>query len=321
MMSPNDFFQKQILFVNSSQAANNKLRFKNSNVVLYEDEKIVNQIFCHKLFSLFILGNTTITSQLIENSSRHGISLFFLKDNLEQYASINSQAEGNFLLREKQYQFFDSADSVSLAQKIVQNKINNQLLLLRKTRKIAKEDYLALKKKYKEKIKGTRDKKALLGLEGNAAKFYFKTLFGDQKWYRRLPRTKVDITNLLLDIGYTYLFNYVDAIIGLYGFDKYKGFYHTQFFQRKSLTCDLVEPFRPIIDKEILKAYNLNQVNEKDFKKTNGRYWLKYKKSKSYTRFLLKAILKNKMEIYSYIRDFYRHVQDNRHPFPDFKIK
>ena len=52
-----------------------------------------------------------------------------------------------------------------------------------------------------------------------------------------------------MDIGYTYLFNFIDALLRLYGFDTYLGFYHKEFYQRKSLVCDVVEPFRCIIDK------------------------------------------------------------------------
>jgi CRISPR-associated protein Cas1 len=51
----------------------------------------------------------------------------------------------------------------------------------------------------------------------------------------------------------------------MYGFDVYVGILHTQFFHRKSLVCDLEEPFRPIGDAAILKAMNLGQVSEKDF--------------------------------------------------------
>lgn len=72
-----------------------------------------------------------------------------------------------------------------------------------------------------------------------------------------MPRTRADIPNLLMDIGYTFIYNFVEANLNLYGFDIYKGFYHQLFFERKSLVCDLVEPFRCLIDKQIRKMYNL----------------------------------------------------------------
>ena len=65
------------------------------------------------------------------------------------------------------------------------------------------------------------DFNSLLGIEGNMAKLYFGTLFQSHNWNGRTPRAKTDITNLLLDIGYTYLFNFVDSLLKLYGFDTY----------------------------------------------------------------------------------------------------
>ncbi len=40
----------------------------------------------------------------------------------------------------------------------------------------------------------------------------------------------------------------------IYGFDVFCGVLHRQFYMRKSLVCDVIEPFRPIIDLQIRKA-------------------------------------------------------------------
>jgi len=98
---------------------------------------------------------------------------------------------------------------------------------------------------------------SLRGLEGNASKLFFSAYFKEIGRHRRAPRTKEDILNLLLDIGYSYLYRFIESNLNLYGFDIYKGFYHTLFFERKSLVCDLVEPWRCIMEKKIRKMYNL----------------------------------------------------------------
>lgn len=64
------------------------------------------------------------------------------------------------------------------------------------------------------------------------------------------------------------LFNLVDAILQVYGFDTYNGVFHKCFYMRKSLVCDIMEPMRPIIDYEIRKAINLNQCKKDDLKYT-----------------------------------------------------
>ena len=92
---------------------------------------------------------------------------------------------------------------------------------------------------------------------------YFHKLYGNQdnltyfdnvQWNGRKPRIKSDYVNVVLDIGYTMLFNIVDAMLQVYGFDTYYGVFHKCFYMRKSLVCDIMEPIRPIIDYEVRKA-------------------------------------------------------------------
>ena len=78
----------------------------------------------------------------------------------------------------------------------------------------------------------------------------------------------------------------------LYGFDVYKGIYHQCFYQRKSLVCDIVEPFRVLIDWALRKAYKLNRIDESDFYKEHHQYKLLYKKSEKYIGIFMESILK-----------------------------
>ena len=151
-------------------------------------------------------------------------------------------------------------------------------------------------------------------------KNFFKQYFDKIGWYKRMPRAKTDIINVLMDLGYTMLFNFIDGLLGIYGFDTYKGFYHKLFFQRKSLVCDLVEPFRCIIDKQILKSYNLDQINKKDFKFIKGKYGISYDDQNKYLEIFAQSIMDNKEEIFSYIKNFYYFIMNNSE-LPIFKIK
>jgi len=114
------------------------------------------------------------------------------------------------------------------------------------------------------------------------------------------------MTNALLDIGYTLLFSFIEAMLEIYGFDLYVGVLHQSFFMRKSLVCDLVEPFRCIIDDCVKKSINLGKFQEKDFLVENLRYDLKWKKSPEYVSILMEPILENKSEIFIFIQLYYR---------------
>jgi len=319
MLSLPDFKEKQILFVKSDDfSSENKIKVYNDNIVFEKDGKIENKLSCCKIFCVFVIGDLSITTVLIRKCLNYGISLFFMKRNFEVYAAVGSHAEGNYILRQKQYSL---ENEIELAKNIVKNKIENQIVLLRACNNKS-FDF----KKYQEdlfgKIEQVREDKELLGIEGSATKNFFQIYFKEIDWRRRMPRTKIDHYNILLDIGYTFLFNYIDSLLRLYGFDVYKGFYHKLFFQRKSLTCDIVEPFRCIIDKQLLKSFHLNQINERDFEFSKGRYRLSYDKSQKYTEMFFEAIIKNKEDIFLYVKSFYRYMMDKKkNGFPNFKIK
>ena len=122
-------------------------------------------------------------------------------------------------------------------------------------------------------LQGDISGSSLLGLEGSASRVYFPQIFNNVNWKGRKPRIKNDYINSTLDIGYTMLFNIVDSLLRLYGFDVYQGVYHKEFYMRKSLACDLMEPMRPLIDFKVRKAINLKQCKQEDFKVYYNSQW------------------------------------------------
>lgn len=315
MLTLPDFKEKKIVFISHFGDEPQEVKFGNSNIKLYKDEQCVHQISCYLVLSLFIIGHTTLTSELIRKAKEFGISIFLLTNSFETYAEIVSQAEGNYKLREVQYTV-SKERVLEIAKYLVKNKIENQRTVLKQYKKPIPE-YNA-----EQNITQVNKIDELLGIEGSFASQYFKLLFNDIGWQRRAPRTKEDIPNLLLDIGYTFLFNYVDSLLRLFGFDTYKGFYHQLFFQRKSLSCDIMEPMRPLISKQLLKSYNLGQINEKDFDFRQGSYSFKNGSDRGkYVDIWFKAIMNQREAIYTYILGFYRYLLNpSKYPFPYFTV-
>lgn len=309
MLTAPDFKHKQIIFVFLSRGEN--ISFKNDNIIIRnEDNKIKHQSSCYRLFTLFIVGHISVTSGLLERSKRFGFNIVFMNHNLKVYGIWANGAEGNVNLRKKQYLY----DKSEIAQKLVTNKIDQQIRALRKIRSRSNLKNRAIEKLMAQKnylLTNNFELNELLGIEGTAAKIYFQSLFEDFNWQARRPRTKQDITNCLMDIGYNLLFCLIEGLLLVYGFDVYVGVYHRQFFQRKSLVCDLVEPFRPIIDFTIYKAYRLDQIKEEDFSLIQNQYNLFGKNATPYVNLFLENIIKNKNEIFLYIQAYYRSVMKN----------
>lgn len=304
MMSTKDFEFKQFAFVFVDEGE--RLSFKNDNIIVTDSEgKVKHQSTCYRLFILFICGDYCLTTGLLDRSKKFGFSIVFMTPSLRVTSMLPSRAEGNVLLRKKQYAY----EKLDIAAHIISNKIHNQLSLLKKRRQKTetdKETILKLATFEKEVSNPNLTRQEIMGIEGISAKLYFKSLFSGYNWQSRQPRVKNDITNTLMDIGYTILFNIVNALLEMYGFDVYVGVLHTQFFHRKSLVCDLEEPFRPIIDEVILKALNLGQVSEKDFWKKQNQYILPWKNSKKYVSLIIGAIIEHKDEIFLYLQSYYR---------------
>lgn len=91
----------------------------------------------------------------------------------------------------------------------------------------------------------------------------------------------------------------------------------------KSLVCDIIEPFRPIVDWKIRKSINLGQFSEKDFIIIQGQFQLAYDKSSRYVRIFLEAILERKEDIFLYIRDYYRSFMKGKRidEYPFFRLE
>ncbi len=307
-----DLREKQILFIDTrAHEGETNVRFENDNIVFIKDGKVINRASCHRVLAVCILGELTVTTGLLRKGTECGVSFFFMTHNFRVYATMGAYSEGNYLLRSQQYTLSREAN-MHIAKCLVKNKIKNQARLLGgNMQDIA--DIL-------QSVDDVEMDDELRGIEGNYARLFFKTYFEPTGWVRREPRVKGDIQNLLLDIGYTTLFNFIDALLRLYGFDVYKGVYHKLFFARKSLVNDIQEPFRCIVDKALLKAYNRGQINKKDFCVKDGAYVLPWEHSQKYYRIFSEEIMGRKEEIYLFVQAFYRHIMHQGNEMIEFNI-
>lgn len=303
MLDRPDFAKQQMVFLFANKGE--KISFRNDNMVITDKEgKVKYQVTCYRIFMVFVVGDMSITTGIIRRAKKFGFVICLMTQSFKLYAVIGSRMEGNTLLHRKQYEY----QGDEIARFLVKNKIRNQRQALNSFRKksIANKDAIVKLDGYLATINKAETDKALLGIEGTAARVYFPQVFDNVNWEGRRPRVKADYVNATLDIGYSLLFNIVDSLLQVYGFDVYCGVYHKEFYMRKSLVCDLVEPIRPVIDLQVRKAINLGQCKKEDFEQQQNQYCLSYKKLPGYVSFLMEAILKQKDNIFLYIQDYYR---------------
>lgn len=304
------------------------LRVSNGELLLEEQiedsdkMKTLTKLPFQKILALFVIGHIRITTPLIEKCQKFGVALVVMKPSLRPVFFWANSAEANFLLHQRQYEL--QKDDISIARIIVENKIRNQLQALADTRRkdTLTEQSCQTIKATLDTLPDVCDYDSLMGIEGVAAKAFFNAFYQDHEWHQRRPRTKCDALNATLDIGYTMLFNYIECFLRMFGFDLYVGVYHRMWFRRKSLVCDIMEPFRPIIDKAVRTAWNRKQFSEKDFQIQKGEYRLKFENNADYCRVFFDALIPYKAEVFRYVQAYYRCFMGKKSvtQYPTFKL-
>lgn len=323
MFTNKDVEYRTIYVINCIKDRN--LRVSNGELLLeeIEEKKTLTKLPFQKILALFVVGHIHVTTPLIEKCKKFNVALVVMKPSFRPVFYWSNSAEANYLLRQKQYQL--PKEDITIAKWIVYNKIKNQLLLLQKSRKADAKTLEAkdiCNKALSIWLNRIVEYNRLMGLEGYVSKMFFAAYYQEMKWENRRPRAKSDAINATLDIGYTMLFNYIECFVRMFGFDVYVGVYHRLWFKRKSLICDLVEPFRPIIDRAVRTAYNRKQFSTKDFQIHKGEYRLKLEKNADYTKIFFDALIPYKMEIFKFVRSYYRCFMQGKgiSAYPQFEI-
>ena len=84
--------------------------------------------------------------------------------------------------------------------------------------------------------------------EGHAAKVYFNALCG-----KDFTRSRDCVTNAALNYGYSLILSCINREVTAHGYITQLGLFHSNMFNQFNLSCDLMEPFRIIIDRWVYK--------------------------------------------------------------------
>lgn len=84
--------------------------------------------------------------------------------------------------------------------------------------------------------------------EGHAAKVYFNALFG-----QGFSRNNDNSMNAALNYGYSLILSAVNREVCACGYLTQIGLFHDNMFNYYNLSCDLMEPFRIIVDRLVAK--------------------------------------------------------------------
>lgn len=229
-----------------------KLSYKNRFLVVKQedDEKYVHLSEIDTIIVDSI--SVSISSYLLKELSDNKINIIFCDEKHNPFGELK-----NF------YSCHNSTKKIILQSKwkeslkdelwceIVKNKITNQALLLNK---IKSDNYNLLLSYISEVKSGDKTNR-----EGHAAKIYFNSLFT-----KKFIRNANDEINAALNYGYAILLSTFNKEIVNNGYITELGIHHRNEFNPFNLTCDLIEPFRIVIDNFVY--YNQNREFNTEYK-------------------------------------------------------
>ncbi len=229
------------------------------------------------------MGNVQITAQALQFLLQQGIDVSYYTFGGKYLGQTAAESSKNIFLRFSQYELYKNEKRrLALAKKIVLNKIENQLFLIRNHRCENnpgwKEDANQIQK-IKEKADEAATVGELLGIEGICSKIYFHS-FGrmfqcDFIFHGRNRRPPRDPINVIISLGYTFLTKEICSALEAESFEAYLGFLHGIRYGRKSLALDLIEEFRqPVVDRMTLKMFNKRMLSKYDFVTEESRITL-----------------------------------------------
>ncbi len=230
-----------------------KVSYKNKYIVINNDEQ--NKVFLDEI-DVIIFANTqvNITGVALCELSKNKVKIIFCDEKYNPYAEmVNLYGSHNCSKKVDLQTKWSKESKATLFTNIIDAKIANQATMLRR---LGFEETAKMLDEYRSEL----ELNDTTNREGHSAKVYFNTLFGAS-----FSRNLQSDINAALDYGYSILLSYCNREVVKNGCLTQLGLKHCNEFNYFNLSCDLMEPFRPIVDECVYK--NKDKKFDKEYKR------------------------------------------------------
>ena len=225
------------------------------------------------LESISIFGHSQMTTQCTVECLQRGIPVAYYSRRGNYFGYLQSTGHIRAERQRMQASLYDTEFAVELAKRIIEAKIHNQEVLVRRYQR---NTSCELKEEMKQislsagKIANCTTIEQIMGYEGIAARNYFQCLgklvepeFSFHGRSRRPPR---DEFNAMLSLGYTIVMNEFYGKIVNRGLNPYFGFVHRDHEKHPTLASDLMEEWRAVIvDATVMSLVNGHEIGKEHF--------------------------------------------------------
>lgn len=238
-----------------------------------------------RLSEVLVLGPAVLSSVLVERCQRMDVPVAIAQTS--HAGAVSLVAAGRRRFHEQQFQhalwhsqLSDSA-RLALAKEVVDAKLHNQAMLVSQRR--GHDELAETLRETRRQLGTATDTARLRGHEGQAARRCFawlreQIISTQRRAFEATRRSRggPDRLNSLLNFLYFLLYARINATARLMALNPYLGWLHDSEDDYESLAYDLMEPFRPFVDRVALRLINRLELRADDFDKATGDYRMTY---------------------------------------------
>ncbi len=268
------------LYISDPECA---LRKRSDRLVVEQEGVEIAEIRCDLIDTVILLGPIEFSTAVVFELAYHNIEMAICTQSGKIIAQLTPPHPANIDRVLKQYDLFrDAAWTLASAKNVIQAKLNGCNDLLEDASRNLESEPLRLAisemNDFASRVPDATEMASLLGVEGSAGARWF-SLFGlllkDRTFTGRSRRPPVDPVNALLSLGYSLVTTELNGLIDAVGLNPSFGFLHKPEYGRPSLALDLLEEFRaPLVDRFVVKVFNLKQFSDSDFEARDGGCYL-----------------------------------------------
>lgn len=266
------FYDEMKLIINEYGSYLSK---KENRFVIKTKEK-EDEYSADKIEQIIISSPSSISEDAVRLAIEKNIDIVYISFTGKPFARIYPcTLGGTTLTRREQAKVYFNEKGIEIVKKLLEAKLKNQLWLIKKLNKTRSNIFLKQIGSLEENIKKfeelilreiDKDRGTVLGYEGYSASVYFSCLKEIIPFKERDPKSE-DIFNICLNYGYGILYSEVERACILSGLDPYLGFLHMDRYGKPSMVLDLVEEFRPVIDRAIINLFVRKQISDADLER------------------------------------------------------
>ncbi len=217
-----------------------KLDYSMGYMVVRAEE--TKRVFMEEI-AMLILENPAVsmTGCLLNELTKHKIRIIFCDERRSPYGELqpyNGSHDSSYKIKIQTH--WTDEQKQTVWTEIVTEKIRNQARLLSELDHNVEAELLT---EYISQIQFADE----TNREGHAAKVYFNALFG-----KDFSRGQENYINAALNYGYGLILSAFNREVTANGYLPNIGIFHDNMFNHYNLSCDLMEPFRVVIDRAVV---------------------------------------------------------------------